>query len=303
MTDKIKLLSILGSVRCGSTLLDRLLGQFPDTISIGESIFVWELGFLQNQLCACGASFLECSFWSAVREKIKNEISLEDIKDLAKWGRQLLSFRNPLDVGITNLRLKKLDIFYRAIYDVSGASLIVDSSKSSRYAEILNTFPGTELSAVHLVRDSRAVAFSLLRNKLLLSDVRQEAYMNKFPTWRSAIHWNLQNISADILKMKNYVKCFSLLRYEKFVCEPANIADQIRIFTGMNMNVPYDSFIENQEVILKPGHGISGNPMRFKTGKLKIVLDQEWQASMYRSDKVLVTILTFPLLLKYGYFG
>lgn len=303
MTDKQKMLSILGSGRCGSTLLDRLLGQYPDTISIGEPIFVWKLGFLQNQLCACGSPFLECSFWSAVRDRLNNKISPDDIQDLAKWGRQLLSFRNPLDVGITNLRLNKLDLFYRAIYDVSGASLIVDSSKSSRYAEILNTLHGTDLSAVHLVRDSRAVAFSLLRNKLLLSDVRKEAYMEKFPAWRSAIHWNLQNISAEILKIKNDVRCLPVLRYENFVRKPADVAEKIRVFAGMNTNVSYDAFLQDQEVIMKPGHGISGNPMRFKTGKLEIAIDQEWQTGMRHSEKVIVTILTLPLLLKYGYFG
>src|SRR5439155_14642762 len=51
-----------------------------------------------------------------------------------------------------------------AIADVSGCSVIVDSSKLPTYAFVLKKVPGLEVHIVHLVRDSRATAFSWQRN-------------------------------------------------------------------------------------------------------------------------------------------
>jgi hypothetical protein len=48
---------------------------------------------------------------------------------------------------------------------------------------------------------------------------------------------------------------------------------------------------------------VSGNPSRFRTGKIELQLDEEWKVKMRGADKNVVTALTAPLLLKYGYLG
>jgi hypothetical protein len=53
---------------------------------------------------------------------------------------------------------------YRAVRSVSGASVIVDSSKYATYGGLLAGVPGLDLRALHLVRDSRAVAYSWRRS-------------------------------------------------------------------------------------------------------------------------------------------
>src|SRR3712207_200886 len=58
-----------------------------------------------------------------------------------------------------------LERLYRAIQKVSGAAVIVDSSKRSTYAVLLSLLPFADLRVVHLVRDSRAVAYSWGRIK------------------------------------------------------------------------------------------------------------------------------------------
>lgn len=50
---------------------------------------------------------------------------------------------------------------YRAIRRVTGARVVVDSSKNASYARILADTPGIRLRILHLVRDSRGVAYSL----------------------------------------------------------------------------------------------------------------------------------------------
>jgi hypothetical protein len=63
------------------------------------------------------------------------------------------------------------------------------------------------------------------------------------------------------------------------------------------------SFIKQGLVELDTNHTVSGNPSRFQTGSIELRLDGEWKEKMKRSDKAIVTILTWPLLLRYGYLG
>src|SRR5260370_38416912 len=52
---------------------------------------------------------------------------------------------------------------------------------------------------------------------------------------------------------------------------------------------------------LHQAHTASGNPMRFATGKIPIRADQRWRTGMPRSQRRMVTALTLPLLVRYGY--
>jgi hypothetical protein len=56
-----------------------------------------------------------------------------------------------------------LQQLYRAIQCVSGARVLIDSSKVPTYGLILSRTSDIHLSVLHLVRDSRAVAYSWLR--------------------------------------------------------------------------------------------------------------------------------------------
>ncbi len=54
---------------------------------------------------------------------------------------------------------------YRAVAAVSGASVVVDSSKYPLHGLFLSTVPDIDLIAMLLVRDPRAVAYSWTRHK------------------------------------------------------------------------------------------------------------------------------------------
>src|SRR4051794_1644797 len=59
----------MGISRSGSTLLDRLLGEFSGAISLGEVHQIWARGYLSNHLCGCGLAFQDCPFWREVTEQ------------------------------------------------------------------------------------------------------------------------------------------------------------------------------------------------------------------------------------------
>ena len=61
--------------------------------------------------------------------------------------------------------------------------------------------------------------------------------------------------------------------------------------------------VHGREISLSLDHTVSGNPGRFRKGTIELRADEEWKAKMRGADKNVVTALTAPLLLKYGYLG
>jgi hypothetical protein len=64
---------------------------------------------------------------------------------------------------------------------------------------------------------------------------------------------------------------------------------------------PGSLFTGEPTVTLAPTHSVKGNPDRFRTGPIEIRLDDEWRRAMRPRDRRVVTALTWPLLLRYGY--
>ncbi len=59
--------------------------------------------------------------------------------------------------------------------------------------------------------------------------------------------------------------------------------------------------VDGIKIELDSTHIVSGNPMRFAHGRLTLNLDDEWEKAMNRRERHLVTLITWPLLLLYGY--
>ena len=59
---------------------------------------------------------------------------------------------------------------------------------------------GIELRVLHLVRDSRAVAYSWLRRKRMPEVTSEERYMPLKRPWRSAVFWSLENLALELLR-------------------------------------------------------------------------------------------------------
>jgi hypothetical protein len=55
-------------------------------------------------------------------------------------------------------------------------------------------------------------------------------------------------------------------------------------------------------VSVTQNHTVAGNPNRFKQGPIEISLDSEWRQKMPRLNYATLTVLTAPMLLRYGYF-
>ncbi|WP_426508005.1 hypothetical protein ACPPVO_56650 [Dactylosporangium sp. McL0621] len=65
----VRVLFLGGLGRSGTTLLERLLGELPGVVPLGEVVHLWERDIAGDERCACGDHFSECGFWQAVGEK------------------------------------------------------------------------------------------------------------------------------------------------------------------------------------------------------------------------------------------
>ncbi|HEX6107752.1 MAG TPA: sulfotransferase [Gemmatimonadales bacterium] len=292
--------------RSGSTLLDLILGQIPGFVSVGELRYLWERGLAERQRCGCGTAVPDCPFWTAVLEEAFGRVDQAEAAEVLGIWRRLDSLaRLPLLVapwrppGVErDLRAFRevLARIYPAVRTVSGASVIVDSSKYAVYGLLLAGVPGLELRVLHLVRDSRAVAYSWTRRKAMPEVAGEERYMPRKGPWRSAVFWDLENLALHLLRRASGRS--EMLRYDDLTATPrASLGAALRRL-GLSTDL---GFLDEGRLALGPNHTVAGNPLRFQRGPVPIRPDVEWRSRLDPRARRVVTALTWPLLLRYGY--
>ncbi len=303
-------LFIGGCGRSGSTLLDRMLGQLPGFCSVGELRFIWRRALAGNQLCGCGVAFADCPFWTEVgREAFGgwDTIDLEEVLHLQRALDRhrfipLLLFPSGRESFQTDLERYEsiLGDLYRGIAKVSGASVIVDSTKDAPYAYLLRRCPKIDLRIVHLVRDSRGVAFSWTKH---VSTPEIEGgrvqFMGRYSPVEMGARWVVFNLLFHLLSRLSVPTLFT--RYERLVESPRLELERIFEHVGSELDERALGFVRDGEVELRADHTVSGNPMRFRNGAVPLTRDEEWRTNMSRGNQLLVSALTWPLLLRYGY--
>jgi hypothetical protein len=157
--------------------------------------------------------------------------------------------------------------------------------------------PDVDLRTVHLVRDSRGVAHSWQRKKLKPEIHWKKEYIRRYTPARSALEWNLRNIMADLLNQ--FCNRSIRISYEHLVNNPRPTMSRI-LNELANLESDLD-FFEGRKVRLDKNHTVSGNPSRFQTGMVELKADLEWTRKMNTHHRFIVTVLTWPLLLAYGY--
>jgi hypothetical protein len=294
--------------RSGSTLLDRVLGRHEDFCSTGELRFVWERAFSENQLCGCGVPFRECEFWEAVsRSALGSDPCAADVGSAVLLRRTLDQIRQaPWLLGshapaahhaALAIYERLLESMYAAILEVSGSRVVIDSSGDGTHGLILAKAPNVALHVVHLVRDPRAVAFSWKRSRRRVEIHWESAEMPREAAATSARRWVINN--ALIERLASRASSYCRVRYEDFVADPDAALARITAPYGW---VQRDAVsLAGREVVLAPTHTVSGNPMRFRNGPLRISLDDEWRGALPRADRRTVQAIAWPLLRRYGY--
>src|SRR5439155_19145064 len=125
---------------------------------------------VEDRPCGCGLPFSRCPFWTEVGGAAFGGWGSLDLTEVLRLRYSLDRPWTPAVMAASRLRpglrrdlegyLGILGSLYRALGEVSGARVLVDSSKLPSHALLLRRVPGVDLRLLHLVRDSRGVAFS-----------------------------------------------------------------------------------------------------------------------------------------------
>ena len=166
----IRVLYVGGTGRTGSTLLERVLGSMPGVVSLGEMTWFW-YAMRAGGRCSCGLTYDRCPLWSAALDEAYGEVGI-DPSEMYRLRMRHDSRHLPLLAipGASDRLMRRLGPYperlvdlYRAVREVSGASVLVDSSKEPHYSHILASRPEFDVRVVHLVRHPVAVAWSWSR--------------------------------------------------------------------------------------------------------------------------------------------
>jgi Glycosyl transferase family 2/Sulfotransferase family len=299
---------IAGSGRSGSTLLERVLGDMPGAVNVGELIDLFSRTAPRGERCGCGLAFAECPFWAGVGKRAfdgwedSRLAAIHRLQTRVARQRHLPRlFAMPLagrgfrdDVTAYGASFRTL---YLAIAEQAGARYVIDASKWPAQALALSR-AGIDIRVIHLVRDVRGVAYSLSKQHVARPhSVRGTDHMTQVVPAEAAARWVGIQTEAELLR-----RCglrVTRVRYEDFVRRPREAVDAALADLGLSTGSSDLAHVTDGGVVLGSSHGLSGNPSRFSHGEIMLRPDEAWRDRMQRRDRVVVTALGLPLLLRY----
>jgi len=186
----------------------------------------------------------------------------------------------------------------RAVIEVSGKPIVVDTSKHVSTALLLRRLPEVDLRVVHMVRDPRGVAHSwskVIDRPEVTDDDRQMATLHPARIGLRWLWFNFAFSNMDRLGVDT-----ATVRYEDFVADPTGTLNQVFSFAGVEPNA--EAILETEDpLILEPGHSVSGNPRRLERKPVEIKADESWRSSLDPQMSKIVSRITGVLLGRYRY--
>jgi hypothetical protein len=305
----------------GTTLLTRMLGRLPGLVAVGEVGYLWDWGLIENRPCGCGLPFRDCPFWTRVGkeafggwDRIDPEPILALRKAVTNAGGRL---PHPFALGL--ILMPRLSRSYReslrryaevtarlyeGISAATDGAMIVDSMKRPSHIYMVSRHPRLTVGVVHLVRDSRGVAYSNSKWVKSQASVRRPGsakgpYRGRRRPAKAAARWLWINLAFDLLSRLgvNVVR----VRYEAMVRSPREELRRIAGAFGIPLSTDDLGFIRDDVVDLPQDHLVAGNRVRLKSGGLPLRADEEWRIQMNPNHVRTVSLLTWPLLRRYAY--
>lgn len=292
--------------RSGSTLVSRVLGALPGACSVGELCWVWTYGVLRNRPCGCGRPFLDCPFWSEVGSRAYggwgdvDPARANDLRRRVTRNRrvpQLLGRPLPATAADIEDYLTLLAPLYAAITAASGADVIIDNSKQPEVALLARRTPAVDLSVLHLVRRSHGVAYSWTKHVARADKAGRE--MLRRPPTRTAAAWLVDNALFEVMGRTGTPRL--QMRYEDFVQDPRGSTRAVVDFLALTVSEADMPFVGQDAVVLGADHSVWGNPMRLQTDAIPLRPDEAWRSGLPARDRRLVSAISWPGLLRYGY--
>jgi hypothetical protein len=305
-----RVLYICGWGRSGTTIVDRILGQVPGFLSVGELRSLWDAD-PALQRCGCGEVVAECPLWGSLLHSLEaasgyTTRTVRSMREQTARTRDLPSLywaaRRPKAVSARAVAGygDVLARMYQALLASTRSGVVVDSSKHPAEALLLASRPDVDLTVIHLVRDPRAVAFSWERpggSTPVTGDTVDRP--PRHGVWHSAAWWTVWNAAIEMLIRPRLGHRYVPLRYEDVMEDPGyHLGLVLQRFGRARSDLP---LVGADEVVLGRSHTVAGNPSRMHTGEVHLAVDRRWETQMPTAQRRRATIAAMPLMGRYGY--
>ena len=306
---RVRVLFVAGMPRSGSTLFDLMAGQLPGHCDVGELFYMWQAGVLRNQLCACGQPFDACSFWTLVGKSafggwanvdLSAVLSLQSRVDTTgRLPRAYAGRALPAHDRAVRQYQELVTTVYQAIGEVSGAEVVVDSTKRRSTAHLLARAPQIDLRLAQVVRDPRGVVNAWRREVALPDRVEVRNHLKKRRQSQITRRWLTVNLMIERLAAAGVP--LRRVRYEDLVIDPVSEMEGVYALWGRQLPPDALSFLTAEGLLIGKSHAIAGGRVRLQTGPVPLRLDEAWRRELPTWRQRATAAATWPLLRRYGY--
>ena len=291
-------------------MLDRFLGQVPGYVSAGEVVHLWTRGLQRNESCGCGEPFRSCPFWVEVGRQAFGGWDSIDVDAMIDLQRRVdrtryipLMVVPALSPGYRRSLAAYRSVLARLFAAIGGVGggVVIDSSKHASTAFLLRGMRELDLGIVHLVRDSRGVTYSLMKQVRRPEGSGAASYMYRSGPVRSGIDWLTINALFHVVGRR--ATPVLRARYEDLARDPAGVLGELIERDGQTRAGMVDrlSFLDGNRAMLGVDHTVAGNPIRFSRREFTVRQDDEWRQALPAWARRVTTLVTWPLLLAYRY--
>lgn len=261
----------MSDVRSGSTLLENILSNSPDIVSVGELHHLvsylnkGKRGRGVNWKCSCGSEFYDCDFWSKVLKNLKkqgrNKIEKTAVTKNRRGLKYVTRMKSVEFAGNMEI-IDTVDAVYESIFEVSGKNFIVDSSKDEVQLAALLKYSRFNIKVIFQKRDIRAVVLSKLKWQQKFKKKKVNIFKQLLAT---KIKHNIQKKTFNnLVKDGDGLK----LEYKNLANDVPAALTKIINFTGIN-NFQVPNYME-----MHNNHSVGGTPNREKR---LIRYDDSWK--------------------------
>lgn len=300
---------IAGYGRSGSTVFEQALASHPAVWGLGELNFFPQVVRRSDEArCSCGETLLACPRWSPV---VKAYLDRLPEASRTRVGGRLGPESLPVPIArhmLSDRWYSDTHAHYSTLYGLladhlpDGVRVLVESSKTAYTATsrpwFIHSLSQFNVRILHLVRDPRAVMWSLQSRGLNRRLERNEPPHRSFAAERALIGWKWANQAAESAGAKLGEGRYLRVRYEDFTTDPAATLQQVAWFLGIDSR-PYDVW-ESGTPVTVSAHQIAGNRAR-STTKVRIAPDEAWKGHLTPRVRIGCMLLARRMMRKYGY--
>ena len=302
----LRVVHIMGTAHCGSTILGGALASYSDMINVGE---IHRIGLsahpLAENLCACGEVAENCPYWSRVYQSWVDAIAPLTPEKYRGYQMKFERLRSFPRIMIEKLKpspafrqyISATLALYRSISLIAESNDIVDTSKYPVRGIALSLIPDLNLQLVHLVRDGRGVIWSRKKKSVVDGSIESTKQANARVLISAILDWIVVNIFSEFARM-NSRGAYIQIRYEDFVSNPREPLSRLTKGSGIQTDRVIEALQAGKPISF--GHDFAGNPVRLK-GPVIFKLDEQWKHKISHSEKRNFWIFAGWLARKYGY--